>query len=359
VVDTGRAAAGRELLASLPARLVEPGENLGFAAGVNRGAETVDGEVLVAANPDVEPLPGCLAALAAALGRGAAAAGPRLWWDRQRRLRLPPADRHDGTSELLARLAAPGGAWARRARRRWRRHARRHWLAGEPLASFALSGALLAIDRGAWRRLGPFDEGYRLYFEETDWLARARRAGLAAVYEPRAEAVHLYNRSAAGEPLAAGWFAASARRFARRHHPAWRVALLTAAERWAGGRPPRWPPALPPGPPVLDLGSLVAASGAGAATEPGERRAAGDGRALATVAPGGEDQELWVEVSPNPSGLPAAGERLPPGAVSEESRWRFPDEVWRDLTPGRWCLAVVDGRGRELRRRSFVRPEGQ
>ena len=148
-------------------------------------------------NPDVLVLPGCLPALLAALRAGAAVAGPRFYWDRGRRLLLPPAELRTRREELLRLLAGKRGGWAARARRRWRRHARRHWEAREPLPSHALSGSLLALRRSAWEAVGPFDEGFRLFFEETDWLLRARRQGLAGRYVPAAEAVHLYSQSAA------------------------------------------------------------------------------------------------------------------------------------------------------------------
>jgi len=335
LVDNGSDAAGRELLAALPARLLEPGENLGFAGGVNLGAAQAAGEVLLLANPDLELLPGCLPALLAALDAGAAAAGPRFYWDRERRFLLPPGERRDRVSELAARLARRGPEWARRARRRWRRHARRHWRAETALTSRHLSGALLAVSRAAWQRVGPFDDGYRLYFEETDWLLRLQRAGLRAVHEPRAEAVHHYNRSAGGEPRAAQWYAESARRFAARWYGTAFRRLADAVERrgvvvqsgevvQSGGETPFPPPlAGTPAPPTLEL--------------PAARR------------------PLWIELSPSPVGLPAAAERLPVGVT----RWSLPEALWERMDAGRWSLRVVDDRGRELAAASFERPESE
>lgn len=316
LVDNGSNAAGRERLAALPATLLEPGGNLGFAGGVNLGARHAGGDALLLANPDLELLPGALAALAAAL-ETAAAAGPRFFWDRDRRFLLPPAERRGRASVLAARLGRRGGSFAARARARWRRHARRHWRASEAIPSHHLSGALLAVRRDAWERVGPFDAGYPLYFEETDWLRRLHRSGLVAVHEPRAEVVHHYNRSAAGEPQAPDWYAESAERFAERWYgPAFRRLL-----KLAGGRgEPAWPPEVD-GPPAIDVAA-------------GER-------------------PLWIELSPSPLGYPAAGERLPAGI----GRWTLPDGLWRLLTPGRWRATAVDDRGRELAAVSFRRPE--
>ena len=41
-----------------------------------------------------------------------------------------------------------------------------------------LTGAALCISRSAWDRVGPLDERLFLYYEDVEWCARARRAGV-------------------------------------------------------------------------------------------------------------------------------------------------------------------------------------
>jgi hypothetical protein len=157
--------------------------------------------------------------------------------------------------------------------------------------------------------VGPFDEGYPLFFEETDWLLRAAARGVPCWYVPRAEAVHLYNQSAAREPRAKAWFEESARRFRRRHYGTAFTALLEGLDR----RMPRPPvPTLP---------------------------AAPDGLELTGPFP------LWVEVSPNPQGFPAAAERI----AGPREPWRFPEEIAERLPAGTvLTLQVTDAEGREV-----------
>jgi N-acetylglucosaminyl-diphospho-decaprenol L-rhamnosyltransferase len=317
LVDNGSDEDERALLSTLPARRIDPGTNLGYAGGVNRGVAETDAEILLVMNPDVIVLPGCVPALLDRLlagGAGSAIAGPCFWWDHGRRLLLPPAERRTRREELSTLLARRGEVRAVRARRRWRRHARRHWEARAPLPSHALSGSLLALTRPAWEAVGPFDEGFRLFFEETEWLLRAERRAVPSWYVPDAGAVHLYNQSAAREPRAQGWFEESARRFRRLHYG---TAFAEALEALDGRLPPVEPAVLPDMPAEgLDLSGLPF--------------------------------PLWVEVSPNPEGFPAAAELLgePP-----EGPWRLPDEIGERLPAGSaLTVQAVDDAGRELLR---------
>ncbi len=54
----------------------------------------------------------------------------------------------------------------------------------------AASGAFLVLRRAALEAVGPFDERFFVYAEETDWLVRAKRLGWTTVFTPAVEAVH-------------------------------------------------------------------------------------------------------------------------------------------------------------------------
>ncbi|MEE8522516.1 MAG: glycosyltransferase family 2 protein [Thermoanaerobaculia bacterium] len=311
VVDNGSGPEDRGVLQALPFPCLTPGCNLGFAGGVNLGFRKTTADVVVMMNPDVEVLPGCLAALTEALEDGAAAAGPRFYWDQGKRFLLPPTEEVSRRAELLRLLAQRSPAWAARARGRWRHHARRHWTARAPVTTYDLSGALLAIRRPAWRRVGSFDKEYRLYFEETDWLLRLRSSGLAARFVPAAEAVHLFAQSTAVERRAEAWFLKSHRRFRRR---AYGGAFTRLLELFGPSR------------------KTSGLAGEPLAVEDASR---------------GEDRRrraAWLEVSSSPIGYPAAGRRLR-GDRSEED---LPPEIYARLAPGTYTLRTVDTQGREL-----------
>ena len=319
LIDNGSRTEDREFLASLPARRVEAGGNLGYAGGANLGFAETRADLVVVMNPDVEVLPGCLRSLTEALMSGARAAGPRFFWDRDRRFQLPPTEAVGRLPELLRVLAGRGPRWARLARQRWRHHARRQWTAKAPLACYDLSGALLALRRSAWEEIGPFDEGYRLYFEETDWLQRLRHAGHPAQFIPAAEAVHLYAQSTAHEGEAANWFLESNRRFRERSYGRIVTRMLEKlAARQASVTQPMqaW------------QGSSDDLSGS----------------------PVSGPRASWLEVSPSPLGYPAAGWALGPDTTCPET---VPDEILGRLAPGTYTLTTVDDRGRELGSKTF------
>jgi N-acetylglucosaminyl-diphospho-decaprenol L-rhamnosyltransferase len=63
---------------------------------------------------------------------------------------------------------------------------------GQPMEGTAgwLSGACLLLRREAFAQVGGFDEGYFMYFEDTDLCERLARAGWDVVYAPSATVVH-------------------------------------------------------------------------------------------------------------------------------------------------------------------------
>jgi GT2 family glycosyltransferase len=58
-----------------------------------------------------------------------------------------------------------------------------------------VSGASMLVRRSVFDSIGLFDEGYFLYFEETDFCLEARRAGWSCWYVPQSRVVHLVGQS--------------------------------------------------------------------------------------------------------------------------------------------------------------------
>jgi len=184
--------------------------NLGYAAAINRGRRDCDGEVIVAANPDVIFAAGAIDALVDA---NAAVAGPALFWDDAHEWMLPPADLHTSRDTLGYALATRSRAFARRRDRRRIRERIAFWSLTETTPVRAISGAVMAIRARAFDDAGGFDERFPLYFEETDFVRRVRGD---VVYVPAARVRHIYNQSAGPSPEAAALYARSEAEYLRK-----------------------------------------------------------------------------------------------------------------------------------------------
>lgn len=168
--------------------------NRGYAAGLNAGAADSSGDLLFLANPDIDFLDGSVAALVdAVVGGVKVVAGPQLLWDRGGEVVLPIPDDPSPWAELGRTLRA---RWPRRSFLEGRVAASwRVWTADQPCHVPSLRGPLMALRRDTARWLGPMDEGYFLYYEETDWLWRARRRGATLILAPGSRVVHRWGHA--------------------------------------------------------------------------------------------------------------------------------------------------------------------
>lgn len=196
IVDNSLDEAEAEALRSMGDTLVVSASNRGYAGGINDGMKVCRGERIVIANPDVLFDAGAIDRLVEALADGAIS-GPALFWDDAFRWHLPPGDLSTGREKVDQILAARSAEW----REQWdRRRIRRRvafWSAARARKVTMLSGAVLAVRRDAFARVGGFDERFALYFEENDFLRRAADQHLPILHVPRARCRHIYDQSAA------------------------------------------------------------------------------------------------------------------------------------------------------------------
>ena len=170
VVDTDGSAAGAT------AKVIERHDNPGFGAANNEGVARASGEVTVLLNPDVVPPPGAVERLAAlAAGRDA--------------LVVPRLRNSDGSVQRSA-FALPGRPSGILTALTPGPLRREPWRAQAPrIVGWALAAAL-AAPTALLRRLGPFDPGAFLFYEDMDLCLRARAAGIPTVLHPEVELIH-------------------------------------------------------------------------------------------------------------------------------------------------------------------------
>ena len=193
--------------------LISP-NNSGYAAGLNAGIAATTADQLLLSNPDIVFFDQCIDKLFASTeSNDGIIAGPRFYWDAAASVILPEPDEPTPTAKRVEMLARRHSLLARaRDRRRVRRRIR-FWSSSEVTRPRVLSGAVLALSRRTFERLGPLDETFRLYFEEVDYCRRARENGVSLLHLSEARCRHLYNQSALSEPSSASLYLESEIRY--------------------------------------------------------------------------------------------------------------------------------------------------
>ena len=169
-------------------RLVEQ-ENLGLAAGWNRGMREAPGDFWLILNADAWMTDGSterLLAFAAKHPR-AALVGPRLLnqdGSLQRSVRAFPTLWRLATEYLFLRKLAPRS-------RALNAFYGNGFDYDRALEAEFLMGAVLLVRREAADTVGLFDEDFFMFSEETDWCYRFRQAGWKVLFTPDAEFVHV------------------------------------------------------------------------------------------------------------------------------------------------------------------------
>ena len=156
--------------------VLDPGGNVGFAAGCNVGAASAEGDVLVFLNPDTVAAPGSVNQLARTLEDPAIGVV-------MARLRL--LDRPEVLNSHGLELHVSGLSWAGGY--------------GQPAESVdalrdvpAPSGTAMAMRAETFRALGGFTDELFMYQEDLLLGWKARLAGLRVVVDPGADVFHDY-----------------------------------------------------------------------------------------------------------------------------------------------------------------------
>lgn len=176
VIVVDNAGADRERVVAAGATLVEPGANLGYAAGSNLGVASAKGDAVVFLNPDTVVAAGALPQLARTLEDESIG----IVMARLRLLETPDLLNSSGTVVHISGLAWAGGY-------------------GEPADSLselrevaAPSGAAMAIRREVFEELGGFTGELFMYLEDMELGWRGRLHGLRVVVDPGADVYHDY-----------------------------------------------------------------------------------------------------------------------------------------------------------------------
>ncbi len=204
VVDSGSGADDVDALKRLEKKnlkLILSRENIGYAGAVNKGILNATGNFILITNPDVFYKPDSIKNMINALKQlpACGAVGPKTWWDKKMTFLLPLSEILTPYRIIKTELMKVSGTFRDMAVRRWVKRALNYWLSGRPLRQEMLSGACIMTTREVLDIVGGFDESFPLYFEDTDWCLRVRKAGYHLYMVSGADVVHYYNQSAGQE----------------------------------------------------------------------------------------------------------------------------------------------------------------
>ncbi len=219
------------------AEVIPRTDNRGFAAGVNLAASRTTAPFLLLLNPDavVEgPVARVLESWlvehvdVGVVGARVLDADGRL---QQSARRFPDLTTWLGGRSTWLTARFPGN-WL----------TRRNLLAddavasGQPVDVDWVSGACLMTRRDVFDRVGGFDEGFFLYWEDADYCSRVAAAGLRRMYVPLVTVRHSAGRSAAHDPAPAirAFHASAYRLYWKRASTLGRLIVATRARRRCG-----------------------------------------------------------------------------------------------------------------------------
>ena len=181
-----------ELVAAHPeAKVIRLAGNVGYGAAANEGAGHASGDVIVVANADITIDAPALEALAERVGRdGVVLAAPR-FVAADGALERSAHRRDLGLVHTVYTYCGPVAHLARRIAPDWHPSLYPSVDHDRDLDCVHVLGALMAIDAGALRAAGGFDERFFLYREETDLCVRLRQAGGRVLHAGGITATHL------------------------------------------------------------------------------------------------------------------------------------------------------------------------
>jgi glycosyltransferase involved in cell wall biosynthesis/GT2 family glycosyltransferase len=218
IVDNSSSQATRAMALRHGAHYIDPGQNLGFGAGVNVALRSLAERDLAShdvllLNPDARISPDGVASM-------------------HRMLRADPATAAVGATQTAPETGERARVW-------WPFPSpARAWIDALGLGRFDRArgfaiGSVLLLRAEAIAQLGEFDERFFLYAEEVDWQKRARDAGWRIAVAP-VEATHIGAGTTSDSTRRDALFYASNEIYQRKHHGAlgwqsFRVANIVGA----------------------------------------------------------------------------------------------------------------------------------
>ena len=177
-------------------KLLTPGQNLGFARGVNEAARHADADYLLLLNPDTVVVDHAIDVVVD-FARKSPAYG--LYGGRTLKPdgSLEPSSCWGLPSLWSTAMFACGLSTVARRNRVLDPESLGGWGRDTVREVGVITGCFLLVRRSVWQQLDGFDERFFMYGEDVDLATRARKAGYRPVICPQAQLVHEVGQSSA------------------------------------------------------------------------------------------------------------------------------------------------------------------
>lgn len=193
LVDNGQDGTGEFVRKRFPwVTVIEPGKNIGFAAGNNLAIERATGEYIMLVNPDLTIFQGEVEKLVAFADTAPDAGIMGPWIESPNGTRQETCTRFPSFMlPAYNRTFLGRTPWGKRV---LDRHHMRDVNHTEPHDAEVIYGAAMLIRRSAIKDIGAFDERFFMYCEDWDLCRRAWKSGWRVVFVPHARFIHYHQR---------------------------------------------------------------------------------------------------------------------------------------------------------------------
>jgi len=176
-------------------RLIFSSKNLGFGGGNNLAAKTAQGEYLMFINSDVYVIDNSIKVLVDFIRRNptAGAAGPKLL-NGDKSLQYTCCRFHKPLTPIFRRTFL-GNTQTGKKENDY--HIYADWDHNSNQEVDWVQGSCLIIPKKIFEKVGPFDNQFFMYFEDTDLCKRIWRAGYKVYYVADAQMVHMHRKQSA------------------------------------------------------------------------------------------------------------------------------------------------------------------
>lgn len=174
--------------------LLNPGRNLGFAAGVNQAADRSRADYVLLLNPDTVVLDNAIETIVR-FARANPAYGLYGGRTLRRNGELEPSSCWGAPTLWSLFMFASGLSSIARSNRLFDPESLGRWKRDSVREVGVITGCFLLVARSAWAELRGFDERYFMYGEDVDLAQRARKLGYRPVICPDAGVIHDVGKS--------------------------------------------------------------------------------------------------------------------------------------------------------------------